>query len=142
MESQEEIAQSYDNSAWIAFETAAGLDQPRPLNHIQPQSRVVSQDPDRRDEKKRSYDERLPASLMPAESVNVFDHEISAFPDDPHDEAGKEKEMQERNGRGLLAQARQRRVGNPPTAMDQIQEETDDEPENTRVGRGQRTNPA
>lgn len=136
------MTQSHDTSYWGTSEPVAGpSDLPRLLNNTQSKPSVVPQDGKNRQGKKLSYDDRLPASFMPSESVNTF-HEVSLSSDDQDDETGKELEMQERNGRGFLTQARQHRIVNPPAAMDQIQEEADNESENTPVSCGKSMNPA
>ncbi|PGH12297.1 hypothetical protein AJ79_04363 [Helicocarpus griseus UAMH5409] len=100
--------------------------------------------------KQRSYDERLPASLMqesnPSTAVstntsatNVFDYEISSFPNTPPSEPEeREPEMQERvgtgAGRGILGHGGGASNGNnparfsmpPPGSMGRIREEADD----------------
>jgi hypothetical protein len=74
-----------------------------------------------------SYDRRLPASLMPAGEVNVFEFEVSSFNDDAEPDNGKGQAMQERSGSGLLGQGRTNRSGQPSHSMDQIQEMDEDD---------------
>ncbi|KKZ63681.1 hypothetical protein EMCG_01988 [[Emmonsia] crescens] len=100
--------------------------------------------------KHRSWDDRIPASLLPESTafsptttsgsmMNVFDYEVSSFPDTPPSEQEDgEPEMQERGvisgGRGILGQgsgsgghARAKCSVQPSGSMGRIREEVDDD---------------
>ncbi|OAT04600.1 ubiquitin interaction domain-containing protein [Blastomyces gilchristii SLH14081] len=98
-----------------------------------------------------SWDDRIPASLLPESSafdsntINVFDYQVSSFPDTPPSEPeDKEPEMQERGvGGGGMAILRQagssgsgsvKRSVQPAVSMGRIQEEIDDDGEDDSSG--------